>query len=364
MRPSKCKWLPLLAAIGLSAAAQAEPILLSGVLVQETESGKPYANLLVSAYAGVNSRSDSLGRFQMRFDERYKEQEGNLLVNYPDGWKVMFSVMLKYKLLPSTPENQVIACPVQRCDEMRKAFLTKKNLVIVDKRYLQKLAALKKKEGVKQEEFDQLQAELSKERVRAQDLAEQFARQAEGEISWLYRQAWDLYLQGELTQALEKLSEAALEQMEATEKQKQEDAQQTLLKSWLLRGELAVVDKDFVAAEKAYDTAVGLAPQSADAWFKFGNFHQSLHHVSQARKGYEEALTLYRQRAQSQPQVYLPNLADSLAALGELHMMEGKSSQAKPLLEEAIAIWQRFEDKNPGTFAKKIEYIQRRLTTN
>ncbi len=66
-------------------------IWLSGVLLKEAEDGKPYPGLLVSAQGGINSKSDTQGRFQMGFEAERKEQEGSLLVDYPEGWKVMFS---------------------------------------------------------------------------------------------------------------------------------------------------------------------------------------------------------------------------------------------------------------------------------
>jgi hypothetical protein len=89
MRSLQWKCIALVMASCFGVAAQAESILLSGVLLQKVEGGKPYPGLLVSAHAGVNCKSDSVVRFQMAFDAQQQEQEGNLLVNYPEGWKVM-----------------------------------------------------------------------------------------------------------------------------------------------------------------------------------------------------------------------------------------------------------------------------------
>ncbi|WP_338848795.1 tetratricopeptide repeat protein [Massilia sp. W12] len=361
MRTFQSKCLALLLACSLSAAAQAEPIVLSGVLLQETEDGQPYAGLLVSAHGGVNSKSDSKGNFQMVFNPEYSGQEGNLLVNYPNGWKVMFSVMLKYKLLPNGAKNQIIACPVARCDALRKTYLTQKNLVIVDKRFKERLAALKNKVGVKQEEIAQLEAELAKERLRAQDLAEQFARLAEGEVSWQYRQAWDLYLKGEIKQALEVLSESVLEQVEAAEKRRQKEAQQEFENSWLLRANLADSEGDVEAAERAYAKALEVAPQSPDAWLKYAAFQQKMQRFALARKGYEEALKLRRELAQSEPLTHLPNLADTLLALGQLNLAENRSNEAKKLLSEALAILQKLAATDAKPYAGKIKQIQSTL---
>ena len=262
-KPSSIWWQAIVASACLLAAqlclAQAT---LRGVLLKDSIDGPPFAYIPINANGSTNALSAADGSFELFFADKRAGDEVNLVIGYPEGWKVLFSVMLKHALpKPGQPAAEIIACQVAQCELLRTEFLTRNNLAIVDKRYAQKLVALKKKTVVEQDEIDSLiaelgmerdrvKAELGKERDRLADLGAQFARLADGEVSLLYRQAWDLYLAGELEQALEVVSELRLEQEEAASNKRTE----ILANTWLLRGEIANLNNNFDAAGRAGGT--------------------------------------------------------------------------------------------------------------
>ena len=86
--------------------------------------------------------------------------------------------------------------------------------------------------------------------------------------------------------------------------------------------------------------------------------HRDENRLQEARVAYEEALTLRRQLAQTNPQAYLPDVADSMAVLGLLNKAENTHAEARQLWKGALAIYQEFNAKNPGQFAAKIKLIQ------
>ncbi len=73
---------------------------------------------------------------------------------------------------------------------------------------------------------------------------------------------------------------------------------------------------------------------------------------------FEESLKLRRQLAQTNPQTYLPDVADSMAVLGLLNQAENKPAEARQFWQGALAIFQEFNAKNPGQFADIIKLIQ------
>jgi tetratricopeptide (TPR) repeat protein len=388
-------WWKVITAITCLLAAQfcLAQTMLRGVLLKDSDGGDPFKHIQINAIeSSKGDISTSDGIFLLPFNDKRPGDEVNLIIRYPEGWRVLFSVMLKHPLpkpdeaKPGQTPSKVIACQDAQCELLRTEFLKRNNLAIVDKRYEQKLVALKKKTGVQQHEFDSLTAELAKERDRVADLAKQFARLAEGEVSLLYRQAWDLYLAGELDQALEVISELRLEQEEAAINKRTE----ILANTWLLRGEIANLNNNFDAAGRAYDKAVALAPKSFSAWLAYGVFHSKLNHFREARNGFEqclalaqqaknlanvavslnnlgishenenrlpearkaqeEALTIHRQLAAGNPQAFLQDVATSLSNLGLIHRHENRLPEARKAQEEALTIRRELATGNPQAF--------------
>ena len=143
--------------------------LLRGVLLKDSDSGGPFKHIPINAIESSNGDiSTSDGLFLLPFIDKRPGDEVNLIIRYPEGWRVLFSVMLKHALpkpgesKPGQAPSKVIACQDAQCELLRTEFLTRNNLAIVDKRYKQQLAALKKKTGVQQHEFDSLTAECKR----------------------------------------------------------------------------------------------------------------------------------------------------------------------------------------------------------
>jgi tetratricopeptide (TPR) repeat protein len=69
--------------------------------------------------------------------------------------------------------------------------------------------------------------------------------------------------------------------------------------------------------------------------------------MEEARKGFEEALQIYRQLANNNPDVYLPEVARTLTNLAVLDVDQNRRKDARKGLEEALEIYERFAKRNP-----------------
>jgi protein O-mannosyl-transferase len=69
--------------------------------------------------------------------------------------------------------------------------------------------------------------------------------------------------------------------------------------------------------------------------------------LDEARRQYEEAVRLYRQLAQQNPDAYLPNLASTLGNLGNLARRQNRFDEASQHYSEALLDYRRLEGTNP-----------------
>ncbi len=68
--------------------------------------------------------------------------------------------------------------------------------------------------------------------------------------------------------------------------------------------------------------------------------------LSEARKGYREALEIQRELVQTNPQIHLPYLAMTLHNLAVLHYRQHKLSEAEQGYREALEIWRQLAETN------------------
>ena len=253
-------------------------------------------------------------------------------------------------------------------------------------------------------------AKLSQERDQAKGatdtVVEGLAKQKPGVGSELYRTTTRLFLDGKVDRALVALSDEKLRELSKAPKEKKVEAEKTTkeaIQAWLLKGQLLTVQFRFNDAEKAYQGAIETSPESFGANFAFAWFSQQLNHYDKAmsayrrclelarrnqdngeiamtvnnlamldgaqnrpeaaRKGFEEALKIYRDLAKNNPDTYLPDVARTLNNLAVLDGDQNRLEEARKGLEEALDIYERFGERNPERFQSDVARVKRHLQT-
>src|SRR5436190_6025014 len=241
-------------------------------------------------------------------------------------------------------------------------------------------------------------AKLSQERDQAKGatdtVVEGLAKQKPGGGSELYRTTTRLFLDGKVDRAVVALSDEKLRAEKITEE---------AVRGWLLKGQLLTVQFRFNDAEKAYQGAIETSPESFGANFAFAWFSQQLNHYDKAmsaygrclelarrnqdngkiamtrnnlamldagqnrpeiaRKGFEEALKIYRELAQNDPDTHLPDVATTLNNLAILDQTENRMEEARKGYEEALKIRRELAQNNPDAYLPDLAMTLNSLAT-
>src|SRR2546429_103312 len=240
-------------------------------------------------------------------------------------------------------------------------------------------------------------AKLSQERDQAKGatdtVVEGLAKQKPGVGSELYRTTTRLFLDGKVDRALVALSDEKLRELSKAPKEKKVEAEKTTkeaIQAWLLKGQLLTVQFRFDDAEKAYQGAIETSPESFEANFAFAWFSQQLNHYDKAksaygrslelarrnqddgeiamtlnnlamldgdqnrpgaaRKGFEEALKIYRNLAKNNPDSYLPDVARTVNNLATLNRAQNRVEEARKGYEETLKIYRQLAQRTPDTY--------------
>ena len=252
--------------------------------------------------------------------------------------------------------------------------------------------------------IQQLEAQKQQISKHARELAEKFAYENFDEASTLSQQAFRLFQQGDIDQALkildidrlgndlQKAEEAIAkgenliregEKMKATGEQ----GKQLIVKDLMLGAQLAQLNYDYPKAEQYYQLAIkadstninniweaayflakqnqhskaiklceqclALAQTEAErATFlnSLGILQSDKNELEQAEQSYLEALGIRRKLAEKNPDVYLPYVATTLNNLGILQSDKNELEQAEQSYTEALGIRRKLVDKNPDVY--------------
>jgi tetratricopeptide (TPR) repeat protein len=72
--------------------------------------------------------------------------------------------------------------------------------------------------------------------------------------------------------------------------------------------------------------------------------------MEEARKEYEEALKIFRELAQKNPETYRPDMATAFVNLGIVYWFQHRMEEARKELDEALKIRRELADKNPEAY--------------
>ena len=76
---------------------------------------------------------------------------------------------------------------------------------------------------------------------------------------------------------------------------------------------------------------------------------------------YAEALKIYRDLAQKEPETYLPYVAAGLNNLGILDRAQNRPEDARKAFEEALRIYEAFAKQDPDQFLPLVERMKKLL---
>jgi tetratricopeptide (TPR) repeat protein len=314
---------------------------LAGIVSLNHERGTPVAGVEVSAKGANPVTSGNDGLFMLSFPDGRPGQDVRVRVAR-SGWDVVNDILLDHRL-PDSPNArplEIIVC-LSAERELRVAeFYRLKGNQAVEQTYRVKLAELEGRQAASVQERDRLLRERDQARNQVEEWARQSASRKPEEVVGIYRDALRLFLDGKADVALQLLSDERLQQ-EADKAQAQLNQ---AVQGWLLKGQLLSSKFDYDGAGGAYEKAVKAAPASHPAWFGYAHFHQSQNHYVQARRGYEQALTVARLASNDS------DVADTLNNLGILSRDENRDAEARKQYEEALDLYRALAKKNPDVY--------------
>ncbi|MBB3181160.1 tetratricopeptide repeat protein [Variovorax sp. Sphag1AA] len=339
----KGRWLfavLLLCGIAWSAAPSAT---LRGLVVLNQEGGEPVPGVSISADDANQTTTLSNGSFVLEFTKRVPGDKTRIVVARP-GWVVVNAIQLEPNLPGSNASPlQIILCKTAEREQWALQFYRLKGLQATDKEFERRLA-LQNRQGVTPAERELLLRERDQARSQAEELARRLAAKPPAEGGGSYNEALRLFLDGKLDAALDALQEDRLDSEAAAAQKKLDEAAQ----GFLLRGDILALRFDFDGAGRAYGRAVKVAPGSADAWLQYAYFHQQQNKFAQAREGYGRALGLYRQQGKS------ADVATTLNNLGNLLSDESRMAEARKAYEESLSIRRTLAHKNPDVYLRDV----------
>ena len=236
---------------------------------------------------------------------------------------------------------------------------------------------------------EQLQDELKKA-IDAKDdlenhitaLLEEFKNKDISKTDILYKEAFSLFMSGELDNALAILDDAKLDaRAQDVKKEQRQVAETFLLKAQLLQLKFAFEEatknfekaitiypdwhthltvaifyaslNDFKQAEALYKKALLLAEnpyEQASTLNNFANLQKAQNNYVAAEEEYNEALAFYRQLAETNIQTYLPYVASTLNNLAVLQFDQNNYGAAEEGYKEALMIRRQLAETNPQTY--------------
>src|SRR6266478_3139923 len=367
---------------------------LRGVVLANGKGGPPMGNVVVSAVGGNTNNTGADGRFTLTFPDM-NPGDTVLLTVSKEGYVVVNDIQLEWTL-PAHPDARpaiFLMCKEGDREEMARRFYTLKSLEEIDKTYRKKF---EEAQNASAAELAKLAQERDQAKEAAEKAAEGLAKQKPGG-SELYRTAMRLFLYGKVDQALVTLNDEKLRELSKAAKERKAEAEkatQEAIQNWLLKAQLLTVQFRFDDGEKAYQEAIDTSPESFKANFAFARFNQQLNHYNKAISGYrqcldlarharnnddiavtlnnlallerdqnrqeaareefEEALKMYRELAQKNPDTYLAYAAMTLNNLATLDQTQNRPEAARKGFEETLKIRQELAQKNPDTY---LDYV-------
>ena len=92
-----------------------------------------------------------------------------------------------------------------------------------------------------------------------------------------------------------------------------------------------------------------------------GVFDKDQNQLNEARKEYEEALKIYHELAEKEPETYLSYVAATLNNLGILDRAQNQLEEARKAFKEALNIYESLAKQDPDQFSPLVEQMKKLL---
>jgi tetratricopeptide (TPR) repeat protein len=366
--------------------------VLRGVVQLNELGGSPMGNVEVSAVGGNPNNTGVDGQFTFKFPN--KNPGDTIFLNArKEGYVVVNDVQLDLLQLPANPDDRVvkiILCKEGDREEMARRLYRLKSIEGIEAEYKKKLEEARNAGAA---ELAKLRQQRDQAKGTVEKTAEELAKIKPGAGSELYQTAKRLLLDGKVEEAQTTLKEEELREFSKAAKEKKAEAEKATeeaVQNWLLKAHLLTMQFRFDEAEKGYQEAIDTSPESFEANFALALFNEKQHRndkakrayarclelaklkgnsdqiavtlnnlanvdtdqnrAEAARKGYEEALKIFRQEAQRDRATYEPKMAETLNSLGLLDTNQNQPEAARKEFEEALKIRRELAQKNPDTY--------------
>ena len=303
------------------------------------------------------------------------------------------------------PENQNWKLKILMCKNGTRAvvaaeYYRTKVVQAVENTFAEEMVIIKKHYKDQLRQKDQAIARLRDEKKTALASAEEFAvKLAEprlNQMSELNKEAYKLFLKGEIDLAIATLDDAKIE--ESVKKVNEEAAQ-----SYLLKARLYTVKFRFKMAENYYQKAIEKTPNALEPVFEYamtlqkrnqfrrarvqyqkareiaeksgdqahiatlmnniGVLYDDLNDFEAAEKAYARALELYEKLARTQPETYLPDVAMTLNNLGTFYDKRNDFEAAEKAYARALEIREKLARTQPETYEPDVAMTLNNLGT-
>jgi tetratricopeptide (TPR) repeat protein len=375
-----------------------------GSITEQSSGHKPIANVRVkSAFANpVYSGND--GKYVLTFQE-LEPGENVIIEVQKDGWEVVNDKELQ-TLIPENASAKLLKIILCKAGQLAESRLKYYNIskAYITRRYEEKIAVLNKQA----DDWEKQAALLDEERRRllqqARELAEQYSRIDFDDIAPLQRQAFGLFQQGKIKEAIQVLESVdSRKEIGRIQKEKQkwqalkdtaqlamaraDSSLQLQVKKLIFQAELYSQNYQFKEAETSYqlaaqtdtvtnEPAFQLAAfyytqnehEKSIRWYKralqltqtgyqaariqnnLGILYKSSHEFALADSAYRQALRLYAPMARQKAAVYEADIATTYNNLGTLYQHQNKFAQAEREFNKALEISEQLTQHNAAVY--------------
>ncbi|OOQ58539.1 tetratricopeptide repeat protein [Mucilaginibacter pedocola] len=271
----------------------------------------------------------------------------------------------------------------QRIKELQDALFDKSKVVMLTEERVSTLAA----------ELDRVTKERDSLSVQITKIIEDFSQKDIAASNELYKQAFNLFINAKLDEALALLSEARLQDELLLIQQREEVSKRerrNLADNYLLRAEMLKLKFDFEEASECFKSASLICSEwkyklEAGNFFKFVNqfdkaelyFNEALsqsdypeekaialnnlavlqsqaNEYNKATENFTQALALYRQLATLNPEMFLKDIATTLQNLANVQSNMQEYEKAEINYKESISLSRQLESTYPGSYLNQL----------
>lgn len=397
--------LPLLLALAMPISAQRTVRCL--VLNHSYDPPRPEKLAKLTPLSGGNTveQGSDAGIFELRLSGIPVGKPIELIVS-KDGYQILGPNPTIFTYAMPADESDVVRIAIIKSSDFdsRKADYEK----AIEKRIKQANAVLLdsvarlQSQGLNEDEragltrfIGQQNREIEDLRKSKDELAARLAQVDLDQASNFARQALQKFRdEGDLKAALALMSEEKLDEFwenMLTQEEKVQRARQQGVENYMIRARLLAADFQFSGAYKNYldavekdsanvgnlwEVAYFLQSQNqhvsamsvyehaliltktdaerASILNNLGNLYRANNKMPEAEKALNEAMSIRRQLADKNPDIFLLYLANTLNNIGEYYRLNNKMPEAENAYTEALSIRRKLADKNPDTYLPNV----------